>query len=91
MIEFISIYLFIAWIYGLLFVSLINLSSLCGVFIIPLSSKKFYKKTLMFLIAIAVGSLAGSGFLHLIPQVLNLNKLNSFASIDPSYYFNDWF
>jgi hypothetical protein len=47
-------------------------SSLCGVFVIPLSNKKIYKKLLMFLIAIAVGSLAGSGFLHLIPQVKRL-------------------
>jgi len=37
--------------------------------VIPLSKKKIYKKILMFLIALAIGSLAGSGFLHLIPQV----------------------
>lgn len=49
--------------------ALISTSSLCGAFVIPLSNRKIYKKMLMFLIAIAVGSLAGSGFLHLIPQV----------------------
>jgi hypothetical protein len=45
------------------------MSSLCGAFVIPLSNKKIYKKVLMAMIGIAVGSLAGSGFLHLIPQV----------------------
>ena len=49
--------------------TLISTCSLCGAFVIPLSNRKIYKKMLMFLIAIAVGSLAGSGFLHLIPQV----------------------
>jgi hypothetical protein len=51
-------------------VTIISASSLCGAFVIPLSDKKFYKKILMVLIGIAVGSLAGSGFLHLIPQVI---------------------
>ena len=58
-----------AWGYGILFVTLISASSLCGAFVIPFSKKKIYKKMLLFLIAIAVGSLAGSGFLHLVPQV----------------------
>jgi uncharacterized membrane protein YwzB len=47
----------------------INLSSLVGAIVIPCSNKNFYKKILMVLIAIAIGTLAGSGFIHLIPEV----------------------
>jgi zinc transporter ZupT len=54
--------------YGIGFVTLINTSSLVGAVLIPFANKSFYKKLLMFLIALAVGTLAGSGFLHLIPQ-----------------------
>jgi zinc transporter ZupT len=41
---------------------------------IPFNNKKFYKKILMFLIGIAVGTLAGSGFLHLIPQAFGITE-----------------
>lgn len=57
------------------------MSSLCGVFVIPLSNRKAYKKILMFLIAIAVGSLAGSGFLHLIPQVFIYISICKFCDL----------
>ena len=61
--------MFLAWAYGILFVAVISLSSLAGAIVIPFSKKKIYKKILLLLIGIAVGSLAGSGLLHLIPQV----------------------
>jgi zinc transporter ZupT len=41
--------------------------------VIPFSKKKIYKKILLGLIGIAVGSLAGSGFLHLIPQAFGIS------------------
>lgn len=69
------------WGYGLLFVTIISMSSLCGALVIPLSNKKIYKKTLMIMIGIAVGSLAGSGFLHLIPQAFGIAD-------DPKYSTN---
>lgn len=62
------------WGYGVLFVGLISLSSLCGAVVIPFSNKKIYKKILMVLIAIAIGSLAGSGLLHLIPQAYGITE-----------------
>lgn len=69
------------WGYGLLFVTIISMSSLCGAFVIPLSNKKFYKHVLMIMIGIAVGSLAGSGLLHLIPQAFGIAD-------DPRYSHN---
>jgi hypothetical protein len=69
-------------------VTIISLSSLCGAFVIPLSNSKIYKKILMFLIGIAVGSLAGSGFLHLIPQVFARTQfLFSFSVINFTNHF----
>ncbi|RNA27103.1 zinc transporter ZIP14 isoform X1 [Brachionus plicatilis] len=62
------------WGYGILFVGLISLSSLCGAIVIPFSNKKIYKKILMLLIGVAIGSLAGSGFLHLIPQAYGITE-----------------
>ncbi len=67
------------WLYGLIFVTVINMSSLVGAVVIPCTNKDYYKRILMFLVALAVGSLAGSGLLHLIPQVRFINCLqNSF-------------
>ncbi|XP_071483237.1 metal cation symporter ZIP14-like [Diadema antillarum] len=57
-----------AWGYGFLFVTLINLGALAGVWIVPLMNKKLYKTVLMFLIALAVGTLCGSAILSLIPE-----------------------
>ncbi len=61
--------------------ALISSASLFGAFIIPFSKRKIYKKILMFLIGIAIGSLAGSGFLHLIPEAYGLTD-------DPKYSLN---
>ena len=57
------------WLFGIIFVTIINMSSLVGALVIPCNNKKFYQKILMFLIALAVGTLAGSGLIHLIPEV----------------------
>ncbi|GAB1604879.1 metal cation symporter ZIP14-like isoform X1 [Argonauta hians] len=61
-----------AWGYGFLFVTLINLCALCGVVVLPVMNTRIYKKVLLFLVALAVGSLAGSGLLVLIPEAFEL-------------------
>jgi hypothetical protein len=58
-----------AWGYGFLFVTIINICSLSGAVVLPCMKKTFYQKVLIFLIALAVGSLAASGLLVLIPEV----------------------
>ena len=57
------------WGYGFLFVTIINLCSLVGVFVLPLMKKSFYSDLLMFLVALAVGCLSTNGILELIPEV----------------------
>ncbi|XP_030848737.1 zinc transporter ZIP14 [Strongylocentrotus purpuratus] len=56
------------WGYGFLFVTIINMSAFGGVWIIPLMDKKIYKKVIMFLVSLAVGTLTGNALLSLIPE-----------------------
>ncbi|CAF0787135.1 unnamed protein product [Brachionus calyciflorus] len=69
------------WIYALLAATAITLSSFAGAFLIPLTKHKYYKRILMFLISIAIGTLCGTGFLHLIPQAYGISE-------DPNYNYN---
>ena len=46
-----------------------SLLSLLGVVLIPLMNKVFFNFLLSFLVAIAMGTLSGNAFLHLIPHV----------------------
>ncbi|XP_059170868.1 metal cation symporter ZIP14-like [Physella acuta] len=61
-----------SWGYSFLFVTLINLSSLTGALILPCTKLNSYKVLLMFMVALAVGTLAGSGLLFLIPEAFHL-------------------
>lgn len=62
------------WLYGMSSVTLISMSSLAGVIFIPFAKKSFYKKLLMFLISLAVGSLTSIGLLHLIPNAHGIGE-----------------
>ena len=59
----------VVWGYGFAAVTIISLTSLVGVATIPFLGKKLYKKILAFLVALAVGTLAGDALLHLLPHV----------------------
>ncbi|XP_074659805.1 metal cation symporter ZIP8-like isoform X2 [Tubulanus polymorphus] len=63
------------WGYGFLFVTVISGGSLIGVLVLPFMKKSFYETILTFMVALAVGSLAGSGLLFLIPDALGLGEL----------------
>lgn len=58
-----------AWLGGVISITVISLLSLLGVVLIPLMGKVFFKFLLSFLVALAVGTLSGDAFLHLIPHV----------------------
>lgn len=55
--------------YGFLSITVISMSSLFAIAIIPCLGKTIYNKVMSFLVALAVGTLAGDAFLHLIPHV----------------------
>ncbi|CAL8325710.1 unnamed protein product [Arctogadus glacialis] len=57
-----------AWAGGFVSITVISLLSLLGVVLIPLMNKVFFNFLLSFLVALAVGTLSGDAFLHLIPH-----------------------
>eukprot|EP00091_Calanus_sinicus_P011108 TRINITY_DN25294_c0_g1_i1.p1 TRINITY_DN25294_c0_g1~~TRINITY_DN25294_c0_g1_i1.p1 ORF type:complete len:138 (-),score=23.50 TRINITY_DN25294_c0_g1_i1:374-787(-) len=59
-------------------VTLISLTSVVGVGVLPLMSKSFYSNLLTSLIGLAVGSLAGSSVFHLIPSAFRLAELDMY-------------
>ncbi|XP_064634147.1 metal cation symporter ZIP14-like isoform X2 [Lineus longissimus] len=63
------------WGYSFLFVTGINLCSLIGFGFMPFMKKQAYHILLMFFVALAVGTLAGSALLFLIPDALGLLEI----------------
>ncbi|XP_069777081.1 zinc transporter ZIP6-like isoform X2 [Narcine bancroftii] len=57
-----------AWVGGFVSVTVISLLSLLGIIFMPLMNKTFFKFLLTFLVALAVGTLSGDAFLHLLPH-----------------------
>lgn len=60
---------FTAWLGGFIAISIISFLSLLGVILVPLMNRVFFKFLLSFLVALAVGTLSGDAFLHLLPHV----------------------
>ena len=57
------------WGYGFLSITVISLTSLLAIAVIPLMRHSIYKRIMSFLVALAVGTLSGDALLHLIPHV----------------------
>lgn len=69
-----------AWVtfaYGFVAVTIINLSSIGGLMIVPLMNRRAYHRVLLFFIAMAVSALLSNALFHLIPQALELNEPTS--------------
>lgn len=58
------------WFYSTLAVILISACGVLGLAVIPVMQKKFYQPLLQFLVALAVGTLAGDALLHLLPHAM---------------------
>lgn len=65
------------WAIGFLSVTVINLTSVIGVVIVPFLNKSSYLSALNLFEGLAVGSLTGSAIFHLIPAAFNLITDNS--------------
>ena len=59
--------------YGVLFVTVISFCSLGGAVIMPFIETNCYKKCLMWMVGLAVGTLSGSGLLHLMPHCFGMD------------------
>lgn len=73
-----------AWVGGFLSITVISLLSLAGVVLIPLINRVFFKFLLSFLVALAVGTLSGDAFLHLIPHVSPLPLHHRWGGVNPT-------
>ncbi|KAM8966990.1 zinc transporter ZIP6 [Pelodytes ibericus] len=58
----------VAWIGGFISITVISVLSLLGIILVPLMNRVFFKFLLSFLVALAVGTLSGDAFLHLLPH-----------------------
>ncbi len=56
------------WLYSTLAIVLVSLCGLLGIAVIPIMDMHFYHHALQFLVALAVGTLAGDALLHLMPH-----------------------
>uniref|UniRef100_UPI00358E5ADE metal cation symporter ZIP14 isoform X2 n=1 Tax=Myxine glutinosa TaxID=7769 RepID=UPI00358E5ADE len=61
------------WGYGFLCVTIISLSSLLGVGLVPFMRKVFFRRLLMYFIALAIGTLSSNALFQLIPEAFGLN------------------
>lgn len=63
------------WGYGLLCVTVISLCSLMGASVVPFMKKTFYKRLLLYFIALAIGTLYSNALFQLIPEVWQATAL----------------
>ncbi|XP_022532095.1 metal cation symporter ZIP8 [Astyanax mexicanus] len=61
------------WGYGFLAVTIINLFSLLGLLLIPLTKKPYFPKVLTYFIGLAIGTLFSNAALQLIPEALGFD------------------
>ncbi|XP_034419427.1 metal cation symporter ZIP8 [Cyclopterus lumpus] len=68
------------WGYGFLAVTVINLASLLGLFLIPFTKKPYFPKMLTYFIGLAIGTLFSNAVLQLIPEALGFDpKLDNYV------------
>lgn len=63
------------WGYGILCVTVISLCSLMGASVVPFMKKIFYKRLLLYFIALAIGTLYSNALFQLIPEVWQARTL----------------
>lgn len=65
------------WGYGFLCVTVISLCSLVGASVVPFMKKTFYKRLLLYFIALAIGTLYSNALFQLIPEVRSVAVIPS--------------
>uniref|UniRef100_A0A1A9Z6N6 Uncharacterized protein n=1 Tax=Glossina pallidipes TaxID=7398 RepID=A0A1A9Z6N6_GLOPL len=58
------------WIYASISIFILSTSGLLGILLVPLMKTVIHKEILSFLIAVAIGTLSGDAFMHLLPHAL---------------------
>ncbi|XP_041525063.1 metal cation symporter ZIP14 isoform X1 [Microtus oregoni] len=68
------------WGYGILCVTVISLCSLMGASVVPFMKKTFYKRLLLYFIALAIGTLYSNALFQLIPEAFGFNPQDNYVS-----------
>ncbi|XP_056131886.1 metal cation symporter ZIP14 [Lampris incognitus] len=63
------------WGYGFLCVTLISLCSLVGASVVPFMKRTFYKRLLLYFIALAIGTLYSNALFQLIPEAFGFDPM----------------
>ncbi|KAK6305994.1 hypothetical protein J4Q44_G00229190 [Coregonus suidteri] len=63
------------WGYGFLCVTIISLCSLVGASVVPFMRKTFYKRLLLYFIALAIGTLYSNALFQLIPEAFGFDPM----------------
>nr|XP_055054545.1 metal cation symporter ZIP14 isoform X1 [Misgurnus anguillicaudatus]XP_055054546.1 metal cation symporter ZIP14 isoform X1 [Misgurnus anguillicaudatus] len=66
------------WGYGFLCVTVISLCSLVGASVVPFMRKTFYKRLLLYFIALAIGTLYSNALFQLIPEAFGFDPLEDY-------------
>ncbi|XP_031328897.1 zinc transporter foi isoform X2 [Photinus pyralis] len=61
------------WLYSTVSVIVISVCGLLGLGVVPMMQNRCYKQLLQFLVALAVGTLAGDALIHLLPHAMSSN------------------
>lgn len=62
--------MFQIWLYSSISITIISLCGLLGVAVIPVMGKSYYHHLIQFLVALAIGTLCGDAFIHLLPHAM---------------------
>ncbi|KAF7996382.1 hypothetical protein HCN44_002014 [Aphidius gifuensis] len=65
--------MFQTWLYSSISIIIISLCGLLGVAVIPVMGKSYYHHLIQFLVALAIGTLCGDAFIHLLPHAMMPN------------------
>uniref|UniRef100_A0ABM5EQ66 Metal cation symporter ZIP14 n=1 Tax=Pogona vitticeps TaxID=103695 RepID=A0ABM5EQ66_9SAUR len=79
------------WGFGFLSVSLINLASLLGVFIVPCTKKAFFARILTYFIALSIGTLFSNALFQLIPEAFGFNPQEDYYVFKSAVVFGGFY
>nr|XP_023694186.1 zinc transporter ZIP14 [Paramormyrops kingsleyae] len=79
------------WGYGFLCVTVISLCSLLGASVVPFMRKTFYKRLLLYFIALAIGTLYSNALFQLIPEAFGFDPQENYYIFKSAVVFGGFY